>query len=163
MLDLGRHRRDDVIGSELDTVAPEDAPAELRRHLGEIGIVLRLVGGQRVVPDTVETAFGINIPKRIEGDLLQSIRLRSGIDGPDVEPPRVLDGPFRVFQYQQFLPGDVLRNALRMTRSRQQERQRHENARNQQKCTNAAHHLPPGAIFLVAYATNARGVKNQGQ
>ena len=107
MLDLRRHRRDDVIRGELDTVAPEDALAQLHRHLGEIGIVLRLVGGQRVVPDTVETAFGIYVPERIESDLLQPVRLRSGVDGPDVEPSGVLDSPFRVFEDQQFLPGNI--------------------------------------------------------
>ena len=125
ILDLGHHGRNHVIGGELDAVAPEDALAQLRGHFGEVGIVLRLVGRQRVVPDAVETAFRIDVPERIECGLLQPVGLRARIDRPDVEPAGVLDRPFRVLENQQFFSGNVLRNALRVRTRRQQQLRRH--------------------------------------
>ena len=116
IFDLGRHGCDDVISGELDAIAPEDAAAQLDRHFGEVGVVLRLVGSQRIVPDTIETALGIDIPERIKRGLLQPIGLRAGVDHPDVEPAGVFDGAFRVLEDQKVLPRNVLRNSLRKTR-----------------------------------------------
>ena len=149
VLDLGHHGRYDVISGELDAVAPEDAVAQLRGHLGEVGIVLRLVGGQRVTPHAIETAFRIDVPERIERSLLQSVGLRAGIDRPDIEPAGVLDGPFRIFKNQQFFSGNVLRDALGLARIRRQQQLRHQDRHGQQQRTNAAHRFLPDRETLV--------------
>jgi hypothetical protein len=54
---------------------------------------LRLIGGQRVTPHAIETAFRIDVPERIERSLLQPVGLRAGIDRPDMNQPAFLMVP----------------------------------------------------------------------
>ena len=63
-------RVDNVIGSELDAVAPIDAFAKLHRHFREVGVVLRLVRSERVVPYAVQAGVGVNVPERVHAELL---------------------------------------------------------------------------------------------
>ena len=104
---VGLHVRldgvDDVIGGELDAVAPEDALAQLHRHLGEVGVVDRLFRGERIVPHAVDALLRIDVPEGVHRQLMQPGRLAAGIDRPDVEPAGVLDRAFRILDDQRFL------------------------------------------------------------
>src|SRR5262249_38522850 len=66
----------------------------------EVGVVLRLVGGKRILPHPVEATIGVDVPQRIERRLLQAVGLAAGVDRPDVEPAGVFDGAFGIFQDQ---------------------------------------------------------------
>ena len=114
VLDLRVDRPDHVGCGELDAVAPVDALPELHGHLGEVGVVGRLVGGERVVPHALDPALRIDVPERIERGLLKPVGLAASIDGPDVEPARVLDRPFRILQDQGLVARNILRNSLRI-------------------------------------------------
>ena len=103
---------DDVVGSELHAVAPEDALAQLHRHLGEVGIVDRLFRGQRIVPDAVDALLRVDVPEGVHRQLMQAGRLAAGIDRPDVEPAGVLDRAFRILDDQRFLARKVRDRAL---------------------------------------------------
>ena len=118
MLDLRRDGVHHVRGRELDAVAPVDAAAQLHRHLGEVGIVDRLLGGERIVPDAVDAAIGIDVPERVERRLLQAVRLAAGVDRPDVEPAGVLDRAFRILEDERLVARQVARDALSRSRAR---------------------------------------------
>ena len=77
------------------------------RHPGEVAVVDRLVGGERVVPDAVQAAFRIDVPERIGRELVQACRLTARIDRPDVEPAGVLDRPFGVLDDQRLVARQI--------------------------------------------------------
>ena len=58
---MGFRREDHVVGAELDPVAPVDALAQLHRHLREVVIVDRWLGGERVVPYAVEAIVQVDV------------------------------------------------------------------------------------------------------
>ena len=150
ILDLDIDGRLDVGRAELDPVAPEDAPAQLYAHFREVGIVDRLVRREGVVPGAIEALLRVDVPQRIQGILLQAIRLAAGIDCPDVEPAGILDRPLWILEDDEFFAGNVLGNSLG-ARWRKCARQGRQNARSQQHCTNALHR------FLLA--TGAFGTR----
>ena len=104
-----------VVGGELDAVAPVDAGPQLHGHLGEVVVVDRRLGGERIVPDAVEAVVGVDVPEGVHRELVQAGRLAAGVDRPDVEPAGVLDRPFRVLDDQGFVARHVGR-ALREAR-----------------------------------------------
>ena len=78
--------------------------AELHRHLGEILVVLRLVRGQRIVPDlAVQTVIRVDVPERVHAQLLQAGGQATAICRPDVEPSGVSDRAFRVLDNQRLI------------------------------------------------------------
>src|SRR5690606_14247729 len=77
ILDLRHDGVDDIVGRERDAVAPVDVRLQLHRHLGEIAVVDRLLGGERVLPWPVEAPFGVDVPEGIERELVQARVLRS--------------------------------------------------------------------------------------
>ena len=113
---VGLHVRldgvDHVVGGELDAVAPEDALAQLHRHLGEVGVVDRLVRGQRIVPHAVDALLRVDVPEGVHRQLVQAGRLAAGIDRPDVEPAGVLDRAFGVLDDQRLLARKIGDRAL---------------------------------------------------
>ena len=122
VLDLRLDRIDHVVGRELHAVAPENALAQLHGHLREVGVVDRLVAGQRVVPDTIQTLFRIDVPEGVHRNLVQAGGLAAAADGPDIEPTSILDRAFGVLQDQGFVARQVGKAALRLScrRDRQQ-------------------------------------------
>ena len=72
MIDLGLDGVGHVVGGELDAVAPVDALAELDRHLGEVVVVDRRLGGERILPG-VGAAFGVDPPERVGRELLVAV------------------------------------------------------------------------------------------
>jgi hypothetical protein len=126
---IGLHVRldgvDHVVGAELDAIAPENALAQLHRHLGEVGVVDRLLRGERIVPHAVDALLRVDIPEGIHPDLLQAVRLAAGIDRPDVEPAGILDGPFRVLDDQRFLARQVGDRPLRVRIAEREDSQQH--------------------------------------
>ncbi len=109
--------------SELDAVAPVDALAQLHRHLGEVLVVDGLLGGQRVVPHAVDTAVGVDVPEGVHRQLVQPGRLTAGIDGPDVEPARVLDRALGVLDDQRLVARQVGDHVLRQRCAERQQGQ----------------------------------------
>ena len=107
---------DDVGRRELDAVAPEDAGAQLDRHLGEVGVVDRLVGRERIHPDAVEAALRIDVPEGVHRKLVQPGGLAARIHGPDVEPARILDRPFGVLDDQRLVAWQIRNRLLRQRR-----------------------------------------------
>ncbi len=151
MVDLGLHGVDDVVGGELDPVAPMDAGAQLHRHLAEVVVVGRLVRSQRVVPDTVDAVVRVDVPQGIHGELLVAGRAAAGIDGPHVEPAGVLDRPFRVLDDQGLVARKIGDDFLRVGRDPDRQRAsrrgsgRHEPApihRSQKLCLKSHFCLP---------------------
>ena len=100
--------------AELDAVAPEDALAQLHRHLGEVGVVDRLLRGERVVPHAIDALLRVDVPEGVHAELVQAGRLAAGIDRPDVEPAGVLDRPLGVLDDQRFLARQVGDRVLRL-------------------------------------------------
>ena len=69
---LGLDGEDDVVGGELLAVAPVDVVAQVHRHLGEIGVVLRWAGRERVVGHAVDSGIGVDEPQRVHHQLMQA-------------------------------------------------------------------------------------------
>ncbi len=85
-----RHLRldgvDEVVRGELDAVAPVDALTQLHRHLGEIVVVDRRLGSERVLPDAVYAGVGIDVPERVQRQLLETRGRAAVVRHPSVEP-----------------------------------------------------------------------------
>ena len=113
VLDLRRHGVHDVGRRELDAIAPEYPAPQLDGHLREVGVVGRLLRRQGVLPHAVEPAIGVDVPEGVEGCLLQPVRLAAGVDGPDVEPSGILDGPLGILEDQGLVARQVGEPALR--------------------------------------------------
>ncbi len=83
---------DDVVGGELLAVAPVDVVAQVHRHLGEIGVVLRRAGRQRVLGHAVDSGIGVDEPERVHHQLMQAGRQSATDIDPDVEPAGIARG-----------------------------------------------------------------------
>ena len=83
-----------------------------RLNFREVLVVERLLGGQRILPGAVQAALGVDVTEGIEGELMQARILTAGIDRPDVEPSRVLDGAFRIFEDEGVFPWDTRNRRL---------------------------------------------------
>ena len=109
---MGLDRVEHVGGGELDAVAPIDAAAQLHGHLGEIGIVDGLLGGERILPDAIDAFLGIDVPEGVHPQLVEAGRLAAGVDRPYVEPASVLDGSLGILGDQRLVAREVVDGAL---------------------------------------------------
>jgi hypothetical protein len=101
-------RIDDIVGSELDAVAPEDPLTQLHGHLGEVVVVLPGPFGKLVVEGPVETGIGVDEPERIEHQLVQAVRpAATGTRNPDIEPRRIGRRLFRVVDDDGFVAREI--------------------------------------------------------
>ncbi len=71
-----------VIARELHAIAPIDALADFYGHLGEVVIVDRLLGCQGIIPYAVDSRIRVNVPQRIQGQLLESTYPEGTIAAP---------------------------------------------------------------------------------
>ena len=61
-----------VIRRELHAIAPIETLAEFDGHLGVVGIVDRLLGCQGIIPYAVDARIRVDVPQRIQGQLLEA-------------------------------------------------------------------------------------------
>src|SRR6516225_4037445 len=81
---------DDIVGGKLDTIAPFQTRAQFYRHFGEVLVVDRWFGGQRIVPDLIVDAIvRVDIPESVHAQLLQPGGPATSVCRPDVEPTGV--------------------------------------------------------------------------
>ena len=102
-----------VIRCKLDAIAPVDSLAKLDGHLGEVVIVDRLLGGQGIIPYAVDARIRVDVPQRIQSQLLEA----AYPTGAEAAPPAVEvigreHSPVGVLQDQALIPGDAWRNFL---------------------------------------------------
>src|SRR5581483_11794975 len=110
-LHLDIDRIEQVIPSKLDAVAPHETLTKFYRHLGEIGIVDRLLGRQSIIPYTLDTCIRVDVPERIQGQLLETGYPAAAIAAaPAVEIICGLDSTAGILQDQALISGHTRGN-----------------------------------------------------
>ena len=71
-----------IIRRKLDAVAPVDALAKFYGHLGEVVIVDGLLGCQGIIPYAVDSRIGVDVPQRIQGQLLEAAYPEGTVTAP---------------------------------------------------------------------------------